>query len=271
MHDVQYQDLPSRGLGIAHGYGPNVHLLSYPFAMSLLEQLCSPSVSQPSVNHLVAKLYDILLSEVASTVLSRETISSPTRMTEFTPCGIYNGQRIDRRQRIVVVDVARAGILPSHRFYEGLHSVVDADSIRQDHVVASRITDSTGAVTGVNLDGSKIGGPIDDSTVIFPDPMAATGSSIAGGIDHYLNLGGGRPKALVAVHLIVTPEYLQRMTQSFPDLQIFAVRLDRGLSEPAVLETLPGTQWANEKGLTDNQYIVPGAGGVGELLNNAWI
>jgi uracil phosphoribosyltransferase len=76
---------------------------------------------------------------------------------------------------------------------------------------------------------------------------------------------------MVAVHLIVTPEYLRRITQEFPELHIFAVRLDRGLSAPSVLETIPGTHWDQERGLNDIQYIVPGAGGVGELLNNAWV
>ena len=28
---------------------------------------------------------------------------------------------------------------------------------------------------------------------------------------------------------------------------------------------------AEERGLNDHQYIVPGAGGVGEILNNAWV
>ena len=32
-----------------------------------------------------------------------------------------------------------------------------------------------------------------------------------------------------------------------------------------------GTFPEEEKGLTDKQYIVPGAGGVGEILNNAFV
>ena len=271
MLDSQYHTLPAPSGGLEHEYGDQVHLLSMPYAMSVLERLCNPETKQPTVNHLVATLYDHLLATVASTVLSKERVDSPTRMSEFTPKGVYSGERIDRSQRVVVVDVARAGIIPAHRFYEGLHHVVDPDVLRQDHVVASRLTDHEGRVSGVTLDGSKIGGPIDGATVIFPDPMGATGSSIAGVIDHYLTELGGEPRALVAVHLIVTPEYLRRMTTAFPNLHIFAIRLDRGLSTPEVLSTRPGTHWDQEVGLTDNQYIVPGAGGVGEVLNNAWI
>ena len=271
MEDIQYSQLAEGRGGIEHRYGPNVHLLSNPFAMSTLARACSPEAVQPEVNHLVASLYDHLLGHVASTILRRSAVSMPTRMAEFTPKGVYRGECIDRNQRVVVVDIARAGILPSHRFYEGLHQIVDAECIRQDHVVASRTTDGEGKVTGVALDGSKIGGPIDEATVIFPDPMAATGASLAGVIEHYKNVVSGIPASLAAVHLIVTPEYLKRMTEQFPALQIFAIRLDRGLSSPEVLRTVPGTHWDQEFGLNDTQYIVPGAGGVGEVLNNAWI
>jgi hypothetical protein len=45
--------------------------------------------------------------------------------------------------------------------------------------------------------------------------------------------------------------------------------LDRGLSPTDVLATVPGERWAEERGLNDRQYIVPGAGGVGEIMNNA--
>ena len=71
--------------------------------------------------------------------------------------------------------------------------------------------------------------------------------------------------------IIVTPEYIQRVTKEHPDLEIYAFRLDRGLSPAAVLRTEAGQNVAEERGLNDHQYIVPGAGGVGEILNNAWV
>jgi uracil phosphoribosyltransferase len=269
--DQQYACLPTPSQGLRHLYGDKVHLLSHPWAMSQLARLCDSRTIQPAINTLVAGLYDALLPPVADHILSRTTVAIPTRMHAEHSEGIYHGQCIDKDQRVVIVDLARAGILPSHRFYSGLHQVLNPEGLRQDHVVASRTTDEEGRVSGVRFDGSKIGGPIEDATVIFPDPMAATGSSISGVIHHYLNKVGGTPRSMVAVHLIVTPEYLRRITQEFPELHIFAVRLDRGLSAPSVLETIPGTHWDQERGLNDIQYIVPGAGGVGELLNNAWV
>ena len=119
--------------------------------------------------------------------------------------------------------------------------------------------------------GSKIGGPVADATVLIPDPMGATGRSIVETMRIYRDLVPGEARALVCVHLIVTPEFIKRVKGEFPDARIYAVRLDRGLSPPDVLATAPGTHWERERGLNDHQYIVPGAGGRGELMNNAWV
>jgi hypothetical protein len=56
-----------------------------------------------------------------------------------------------------------------------------------------------------------------------------------------------------------------------PEVVLYVARLDRGLSPTHVLATPPGTHPDLERGLTDSQYIVPGAGGLGELLTNSWI
>jgi uracil phosphoribosyltransferase len=61
------------------------------------------------------------------------------------------------------------------------------------------------------------------------------------------------------------------MASDHPDVIVYAVRLDRGLSPQDVLETVPGTRWPEERGLTDRQYIVPGGGGFGEIMNNAYV
>jgi uracil phosphoribosyltransferase len=73
------------------------------------------------------------------------------------------------------------------------------------------------------------------------------------------------------MNLIVTPEFLRRVTTDVPDAIVYALRVDRGLSAPDVRASVPGERWDEERGLNDSQYIVPGAGGVGEVLNNAWV
>lgn len=271
MIDAQWSALP-RGGTLDHAYGPNVHLLSDPWSLSVLARLCQPDVVQPEVNRLVSRLYDHLLSAVAARELLTRPVEVPTRMAAQHPvAGVYRGEAIRRDQRVVVVDIARAGMLPSARVYESLHDVIDPAHLRQDHIVASRATNAAHEVVGVQLDGSKIGGPVDGATVLFPDPMAATGTSLCGVIQRYLQADGGRPRRIVSLHLVVTPEFLARVARELPDLVVYAIRLDRGLSPPEVLATRPGARWAEERGLNERQYIVPGAGGMGEVLNNAWV
>lgn len=269
MNDVQYDHLPRPSAGMAHRYGPRVRLLSYPWPMSLLARLCDRRTVQPEINRLVRALYHWMLGEVASHVLETGTADVTTRMGARHPEGVYRGEVI-ADQRVVVVDIARAGILPASIIYEVLHHVISADNLRQDHIIASRTTGHAGEVTGVRIDVSKVGGPVDDATVLIPDPMGATGSSITAVLDHY-RTERGKARRFVAMHLIVTPEYLARMAREFPGVDVFAIRLDRGLSAPDVLRTVPGERWEAETGLNEHQYIVPGAGGVGELLNNTWV
>ena len=272
MSDSQYQNLPRPAGGLQHQYGPRVHILSEPYPMSMLTRLCAEPTVQPQINDLVCALYDWLLAEVSSRFLTTKPVEVPTRMARLHPAeAVYRGECIDRAQQVVVVDIARAGILPSHRMYHGLHQIIDADGLRQDHIVSSRATNAEHQVVGVQMDASKIGGPVAGATVLIPDPMAATGSSLSAVIRRYHGLQGGPPRRVVAVHLIVTPEYLMRVTQEFPELDVVAIRLDRGLSPGHVLETEPGARWSDEVGLNGTQYIVPGAGGVGEVMNNAWV
>ena len=121
------------------------------------------------------------------------------------------------------------------------------------------------------ISGSKIGGDVDDAILLFPDPMGATGGSISMALQTYQDTVVGKPRKSICLHLIVTPEYLKRVTQSHPGTVIYALRLDRGLSPEEVFDTVPGTHWDKERGLDDKQYIVPGGGGFGELMNNAYV
>ena len=101
--------------------------------------------------------------------------------------------------------------------------------------------------------------------------MGATGGTIVSALDYYKKEVLGQAKKYIALHLIVTPEYLARVTKAHPALTIYAVRVDRGLSPTDVLKEVPGKRWSEERGLDDTQYIVPGGGGFGEILNNSYV
>ncbi len=254
-----------------HCYGENVHLLSDPYLLSLLARLCAEETVQPVINELVQSIYSALLNTVVAREFPTRQVEVRTRMAVDHPVeGVYVGPKIIADQGVVSVNLARAGTLPSHICYTALNYFMNPKLVRQDHISIGRITDIDARVTGSQVSGHKIGGLVDDSIVLFPDPMGATGSTIVEAVSIYKKLSG-KAKKYIALHCIVTPEYLANVTKAHPDLVIYAVRLDRGLSSERVLESTPGEFWAEERGLNDKHYIVPGGGGFGEVMNNAYV
>jgi uracil phosphoribosyltransferase len=254
-----------------HCYGSNVHLLDNLYTQTILTQLCEPKVIQPRLNKLVSICYQELLRVAVNDLFDSELVKKDTRMIEFTKEGYFKGLNIDQKTSAVVVDLARAGTWPSHQCFEDLSYLIDPSLVRQDHFYINRSVNENGQVDGVDVSGSKIGGGQDNSYVFFPDPMGATGGSISHCVRHYKEKVEGTAKQYIALHLIVTPEYIERMSKDHPDVKIYALRLDRGLSSEEALKSIPGKLKDQERGLTDNQYIVPGAGGVGEVLNNSFV
>ena len=268
--DFQFQNLKFCPSEFEHHYGKNVHLLSSPLMLSLLAKLGSPDTHQPQINQLVEMLYSNLIDNVIDVLFPRKKVKISTRMSETHPEAVYEGEIVDPQTKVVTVDLARAGTFPSHLCYNKLNYLMNPTQVRQDHFYVARTSDADGKVTGVNVSGSKIGGDVDNTIVLFPDPMGATGGTIVEACRHYNNEVGGKPLMMVAMHLILTPEYLEKVTSACPDLHIFGLRLDRGLSHEKILRSLPGKFWKEEKGLNEHQYIVPGAGGLGEILNNSY-
>lgn len=271
MLDTAYAESRFRASEIRHHYGPKVHLLDDPFAWTLLTRACSPETGQPDMGRLVRKLYEMLTHVVLATEFPRSRVDVPTRMATAHPEAVYRGLALSRTTKAVTVGIARAGTMPSQTLYDLMNEVLDPNLVRQDHLFMSRQTNEQGTVIGATWHDAKIGRDVGDRIVLFPDPMGATGSSIVSAVSYYKHSLEGTPSKLIAMHLIITPEYIQRVTKDHPDLEIYAYRLDRGLSAPAILRSEAGTHPAEERGLNDHQYIVPGAGGVGEILNNAWV
>jgi len=262
--------MPYRLSEIEHRYGANVHILSDPFLLSLLARLCAEETYQPVINELVTTLYSSLLKTVVNREFPAKPTAVRTRMSSMHPEAVVQASLIDPETPVVAVNLARAGTLPSHVCYTALNYFMNPKLVRQDHISIARTTDSGEKVTGSHVSGHKIGGDVRDAIVLFPDPMGATGGTLAEAVSLYKKLHG---KALkyIALHCIVTPEYLKRIQSSHPDLEVYAIRLDRGLSPKDVLDTPPGTYWDRERGLNDKHYIVPGGGGFGEIMNNAYV
>jgi uracil phosphoribosyltransferase len=269
--DVQFQHLPYRPCEIAHRYGDKVHILGDPLSLAMLARVCAKGTVQPEINRLVGELYRQLVHEVVATEFPREAMAVPTRMIDVTPRGVWRGEAIAASTPAVVVAVARAGLMPSQVTYDFLNQVLLPEGVRQDHLALARTVDDKGGVIGAGVYGSKIGGPVDGAMVLIPDPMGATGSTISKVIEQYGADTYGHPGKIISVHLIITPEYLRYVTKKHPEVTVYALRLDRGLSPPDVLEATPGERWDEERGLTDKHYIVPGGGGLGEVMNNSFV
>jgi uracil phosphoribosyltransferase len=271
VSDRLYEKVPFRHSEIEHRYGPNVHILANPYLLSQLSLLCAKETIQPAINRLVVDIYGRLLEDVMNAEFPRVVIDVPTRMVDVTPAGVFHGEVLDRSARAVTVNIARAGAIPSQTVYDLLNVALDSRLVRQDHIIMSRMLGANEEVVGAGIGGMKIGGDVDEAFLLFPDPMGATGSSLSEAIQTYKKKVPGKPRRIINIHLIVTPEYLKRMTRDHPDVVVYAVRLDRGLSAPDIMATVPGTRWDEERGLTDHQYIVPGGGGFGEIMNNAYV
>lgn len=268
--DSAYQRLRTSSVELDHAYGSNVHILSDPFLLTHLAYLCHKETQQPGINRAVRDLYRYLIKAVLNGEFPRVVQRVETRMHHITSLGVWTGEVIDPNAKAVSVNIMRAGTLPSQECFDFLNKTLHPAGVRQDHVVMSRVVDEAERVTGSRFGDSKIGGPVDDAYVLFPDPMGATGSSLAEAIHHYKSKVAGTARKYVTLNLIVTPEYLRRMRDEHPDVVVYAVRLDRGASAAEVLAEKPGVRWAEESGLTDKQYIVPGGGGFGEIMNNAY-
>ena len=268
--DAQYRHLPYRPPEIEHRYGDNVHILADPLSLTILSRACEHGCVQPEVNRLIGELYRVLVHDVIAAEFPRRQVAVETRMIAHTPEGVWRGEAIDAATPAVVVAVARAGLFPSQVTFDFLNQVLRPDGVRQDHLSLGRQVDAAGRVTGAALGAAKIGGPIEGAILLIPDPMGATGSTVSKVLGYYEDSVHGTPRKVIALHLIVTPEYL-RHVRTHPQVTVYALRLDRGLSSQEVLDTVPGTRWDEERGLNDHQYIVPGGGGLGEVMNNAYV
>ncbi len=255
---------------IEHRYGPGIHILGDPFTNLLLARISSPEFQPPLLLDLVSSFFETLLFHAAAVDFPSRPQAIPTRMRDQVPEGIWRGLAADPSTRVVIANVMRAGLMPSLACFRLLSSILDAEHVRLDHLYLARKADARGHVVGVDAMGSKIGGSIDGAVLIIPDPMGATGHTILKTLELYRLRGLGRPSCVLALHLIITPEYIRSVKAGAPEVSVWAGRLDRGLSPSDVLDTVPGTHPDRERGLTDHDYIVPGAGGMGEVLNNSF-
>ncbi|MCR4924580.1 MAG: uracil phosphoribosyltransferase [Lachnospiraceae bacterium] len=89
----------------------------------------------------------------------------------------------------------------------------------------------------------KLPDPINERIIVVTDPMLATGGSACDAVRMIREHGGVNIKFMC---IIAAPEGLRRLSEAFPDMQIYVGHLDKGLNE--------------------NAYIVPGLGDAGDRI-----
>lgn len=272
IHDPERADARNerQPRGAGHLYGDRVRLLSDAWTAAAIAKMSAADCSHTDLVHLVRAITTRLATEAFGHELPSAERSVQTRMSEkHGSAATWRGEALDRDARIVVIDVIRGGIVPAQTCFELLSLVHPIESLRLDHLSMQRVAGDDGRVDRVDLTGSKVGGSIEGATLVVPDPMGATGATILRALEH-LRAEYGDPRRLVLIPMICTPEFLRATLDLDLDVVIYTARIDRGMSPPDVLRELPGARWDEESGLDADDYIVPGAGGVGEILNNSW-
>jgi uracil phosphoribosyltransferase len=179
--------------------------------------------------------------------------------------GTLKAAVINPMTQVVIATLLRAGDIPSGACFSRLVGVLNDGCVRQDFLGASRVTDAEHHVTGTAITYQK-SSSLADRILLIPDPMGATGSTIVQVLYSYGREEVEKALAIATIHLIIAPEYIRRVTKAFPQVHIFTLRVDRGMSTPDVLTHTPGELLEQECGLTDKAYIVPGAGDMGMRL-----
>lgn len=255
---------------VRHAYGERIQILDDAFCNAALARMSQPATPHAEVLAVVRAVYTRLGMEALGQLGPRKQVSVETRMAQAHPeQGHWSGTVLDPDHKVVVLDIMRGGIVPAQTLFELCTLALPLESVRLDHLEMARRAGPDGGVAGVDLRAAKVGGATEGVTLVVPDPMAATGSTLREAL-RWLRREHGQPARVLALHLIATPEAIRSALELGPEVHLWAARLDRGFSSDAALAHPPGTLPDEESGLDANGYIVPGAGGLGEVLNNSW-
>ncbi|RTZ59392.1 MAG: uracil phosphoribosyltransferase [Gammaproteobacteria bacterium] len=69
---------------------------------------------------------------------------------------------------------------------------------------------------------------LEGKTVIIPDPMLATGSTMELVLEEVLK---ENPKRVITLHCVASPEGLKNVTDKFPQVEVYTIAIDQGLDE----------------------------------------
>lgn len=161
-----------------------------------------------------------------------------TEITIQTPLEETQGLNINSHD-IVLLPILRAGM----GMYNGFSRYL---SKAQSAFVAQKRDEETAEATQSYF---NIPDNIQDKFVFILDPMLATGGSVANTINMLKDKYNVPENKIVFISIVSSPEGMEFLSESFPDLTCFTVSVDRELN--------------NQK------FILPGLGDAGDRIYNS--
>jgi uracil phosphoribosyltransferase len=226
------------------GFHRNLHTCSNTLVLTWLAKLSDKKTGRKEAIDLLTLIFRHLFTEMIGDEFPQQRHRVTTRMGARLTTDM-----IDAKVPVTIVDLVRAGIRPTLILHELLlqSGIIDEDLVHEHHVIAARESDEAGHVKGVKTDFSKADEAVKPGSIlVIPDPMLATGTTISAVITRYNQLWPTEIAKIIVVSLIAAPEGVEEIHRRHPEVKIYVGRVDHGL--------------------TDKGYIVPGAGGLGELM-----
>ncbi|KAA8516377.1 hypothetical protein F0562_016670 [Nyssa sinensis] len=182
----------------------------------------------PIFKNAMAELGRLLMYEA-----SRDWL--PTVMGEIqSPMGVASVEFIDPREPVAVIPILRAGLALAE------HAASVLPATKTYHLGVSRDEETLQPTVYLNKLPDKFP---EGSRVFVVDPMLATGGTIVAALD-LIKERGVDNKQIKVVSAVAAPPALQKLSEKFPGLHVYA-----GIIDPTVNE---------------NGFIIPGLGDAGD-------
>lgn len=203
----------------------NVTLIDHPLIQHKLSFIRDKDTGSKDFRELVEEVAMLMGYEVTRS-MSLEEIEIETPICK-TKARVLSGKKVG------IVPILRAGL----GMVDGMLKLIPAAKV--GHIGLYRDPETLKPVEYY----CKLPSDIGERDIIITDPMLATGGSAADAITLLKNKGAKNIKLMC---LIAAPEGLKHVTETHPDVEVFAAAIDERLN--------------------DHGYIVPGLGDAGDRL-----
>ena len=204
---------------------PNVFILNHPLIKHKIAILRDKNTSMKEFRELIEEITTLMTYE------SFKDLPTETKMVE-TPLEVCE-QQVVVDNSVVIVPILRAGL----GMVNGVHVLFP--SARVGHIGMYRDEETHLPCEYY----CKLPDGIENKFVVVVDPMLATGGSAC---DAVTSLKQRSCKKIKFMAIIGSPEGVQKLAETHPDVEIYVSTLDRCLNE--------------------NKYILPGLGDAGDRL-----